>query len=111
MKSVNLRNRNEHVSPAGPMGLHVVRTGFSSYGRGNTLHLSRAETTVSITTKFWTNDYVGQIKRTAKFRGDRFYGSEIYSSRFSFLCVNFYFLFFLFRQDVNSPTDHNSHRI
>jgi hypothetical protein len=47
--------------------LHVVRMGYSSYGRGHTLHLSEAEFTISIHTKFWTNDYVGQTKRIAKF--------------------------------------------
>ena len=56
-------HRNEHqgeqssvnsvqISPASPTGLHVVRTGLCSYGRGQTLHLSRAETTVPINTKF-----------------------------------------------------------
>ena len=61
------------TSPASPTGQHVVRTGFSSYGRNHTLHLSRAKTIVPITTKFWTNDYVGQTKKIAKFCSNRFH--------------------------------------
>ena len=79
---------------------HLVRTGFSSYGRGQTLHLSRAETTVTINTKFWTNDYIRQIKRIAKFRGDRFMGAaphvgQVYSSRFSVFFLYFFLLLLL----------------
>ena len=97
-------------SHASPTGLHVVRTGFSSFGRGQTLHLSRAETTIPINTKFWTNDYVGQRKRLAKFRSDRFYGSGSpcgWSIQFqilvSFVTYFFCFCFFLCRQLTYRP--------
>jgi len=50
----------------------VVRTTCCSYGTGNILHLSRAETTVPINTKFWTIDNLGEISRIAKFGYDRF---------------------------------------
>jgi len=36
------------------------------------LHLSRAQTTVPINTKFWKIDNVGEMKKTAKFGCDRF---------------------------------------
>ena len=75
LHTLRLGGRSHIKSRASQTGLHVVRTGFSSYWRGQTLHLSRAETTVSINTKFWTNDNVGQIRRIAKFHGSRFYGS------------------------------------
>ena len=63
-------------SPASSTGLYVVRMGFSSNGRGHTLHLSRPKTTVPINTKFGTNDNVGQTKRIAEFCSNRFYGSS-----------------------------------
>jgi len=50
----------------------VVRTGWSSYGKGQILKLSRAETTEPINTKFWTIDYLGELKRIAKFGYDGF---------------------------------------
>jgi len=53
----------------------VLRTTCCSYGKVQILHLSRAETTQPINTKFWTIDYLGEIKRIAKFGYDRFKGS------------------------------------
>ena len=47
-----LTSRVIYLSPASPTGMHVVRTGYGSYGRGRILHLSSTETTVSINTKF-----------------------------------------------------------
>jgi len=44
----------------------VVRTTCCSYGKGQILHFSRAETTVPINTKFLMIDYLGDIKRIAK---------------------------------------------
>ena len=102
------------LSSASPTGLHVVWMVFSSYGRGQTLHLSRAETTVSINIKFWTNDYVDQIKRIAKFRGDWFYRSgSLCGWNIQFQILGFFLLFSsaLSSCFVNSLTDHNSQRI
>jgi hypothetical protein len=62
-------------SPASPTGLHVVRTAYGFYGRGYSLHLSSIETTVSIDTKFETDDKVGRTKRIAKFDSSRIHGS------------------------------------
>ena len=96
-------------SPASPTELHVVRTGLGSHGRGQNSHLSRAETTVPINTKFWKNNYVGWMKRIAKFRSNRFtwaapYVGEIYSSRFSVLFfITVFFFYFLFRQPAYRP--------
>jgi len=53
----------------------VVRTSCCSCGIHQMLHLSRAENTEPINTKFWTNDYLGDIKGIAKFGWDRFKGS------------------------------------
>jgi len=53
----------------------VVRNSCCSYGKGHILHLSRAETTEPINTKFWTIDYRVKIKRITKFGYDRFEGS------------------------------------
>ena len=110
---IHISYHNKMTLPASPTGLHVVRTGFSSYGRGQTLYLSRAETDVPIDSKFWTNDYVGQIKRIAKFRGDRFCGSgspcgwniqfQILGFFFFFLLVFCFLIFFLFRQLAYRP--------
>jgi len=52
----------------------VVTTSCCSYGTGRILHLSRAETTEPINTKFWTIDYLGEMKEIAKFGSDWFYG-------------------------------------
>ena len=43
-------------------------------GRGKTLSLSRAETTVPINTKFWKNNNVDQMKTIAKFCENLFHG-------------------------------------
>jgi len=53
----------------------VVRTTCCSYGEPQILNLSRAETTEPINTKFWTIDYLGEIKRIAKFGCNGFSGS------------------------------------
>jgi len=50
----------------------LVRTCCCSYGKGQILHLSRAVTTVPINTKFLTIDYLGEIKRIAKFGCNQF---------------------------------------
>ena len=100
-----------NTSPASPTGLHVVRTGYGSYGRGHILHLSSAETTVSINTKFWTNDYVGQTTRIAKFGSNRFYGSGSPCGWSIQLQILGFFLLFFSSCFVNSPTDRNSQRI
>jgi len=41
----------------------VVSTRCCFYGKGQIFHLSRAETTLPINTKFRTIDYVGEMKR------------------------------------------------
>jgi len=41
----------------------VVRTTCCPYGKGQILHISRAETTLPIITKFWTISYVGEIRK------------------------------------------------
>jgi len=51
----------------------VVRTSCCSYGKHHILHLSKAETTEPINTKFGTIDYLGDIKGIAKFGSDWFY--------------------------------------
>jgi hypothetical protein len=62
---------------------------YCSYGRGQILRPSRAETTLPISTKFCANDNVGQIKKLINFVtigcmvADLHVG-EIYSSRLSF---------------------------
>jgi hypothetical protein len=94
-------------SPASPTGLHVVRMGYGSHGRGHISYLSSAETSVLIHTEFQTDDYVVQTKRSAKLVGIGFTGaashvSEIYSYRFSVFCVPFFF-FLLFRQLTYRP--------
>jgi len=69
----------------------VVRTSNCSYGKGQILHLSRAETTVPINTKFWMIDYVGEIMRIARFGWDWRASprvSEIYSFTVFFLFVS-----------------------
>lgn len=43
------------------------------YGRGQTLHFSRAKTTAPINTKFQTNDQVGQMGRISISRKNRFF--------------------------------------
>jgi len=53
----------------------VVRATCCSYGKVQILQLSIAETTEPINTKFWTIDYLGEVKRIAKFGYDRFKGS------------------------------------
>jgi len=89
----------------------VVRTSCCSNGRGQTLHLFSVETMIPINTKFLMIDYVGEMKKIAQFRLDRFYGAsphvvEIYSSS-QFFCCTFSSLSCF----VDQPIDHNSKRI
>jgi len=68
------------------------------------LHLSRAETTEPINTKFGTIDYLGEIKRIAKFGCDRFKGSVSPSGcniQYSVFSSGFF----------DQARDHNSQRI
>ena len=78
-----------------------------SYGKGHTLQLSRAETTVPINTKFCTNDYVGQTKRVAKLCSNRLYESgfpcETHSYRFS-VFFKFFLLHFLLVSSTHLQT-------
>jgi len=77
----------------------VVRTSCCSYGKRQILHLSRVETTEPINTKFWTINYLSEIKRIANFGSDWFYGG------FSPCGLNVHFCchFFLFRRSGYRP--------
>ena len=93
-------------SPVSPTGLHVVRTGFSSFGRGHTLHILKAKTTVPITTKFWTNENVSQTKRIAKFCSNRFCRERLSMWVKNTVTDSWFFRtvhFFLFRQLTCRP--------
>ena len=103
------------TSSASPIGLHVVRTGFCSYGRGHTSHLFRAGTTIPINYKFRRNDNVRQTKRIVKFCSIRFYGSGSPCG----WNIQLHFLGFLLSSSISLsssssfcsvywPTDHNS---
>jgi len=50
----------------------VIYFNLCSHGKGQMLHLFRAETTLPINTKFVTIDYVGGIKRLDNFDCDRY---------------------------------------
>ena len=107
--TLSLECIHRFLSPANPTGLHVVRTGLCSYGRGQTLHLSSAETTYQsipnfqrmITSVRWSKlpNFVA-IDSTAAAP----HVGEIYKSRF-------FFFFFTITCFVNAPADHNSQRI
>jgi len=67
------------------------------------MHLSRAETTLPIYTKFWTIDFVGEMKRIAQFGSDWFYGASPHvGEMYTFTVFSSCF--------VDQATDHNSQR-
>jgi len=57
-----------------------------SYEKGHILHLSRAENTIPINTKFWTIDHVGEKNRIAKFGCDWFWGFVKCGLNIQFYC-------------------------
>jgi len=87
-----------------PGSAAVARTSYCSYGKEQLLQLSRAETTIPINTKFWTIDYVGEMKRIVKVGWDWFHGGISlcgWNIHFSWFSSSFF----------DQATDHNSQQI